>query len=544
MKVRSCLIACGLFVGLTSLGNAALVGSLRPVVQQNFQKLLKTKACPSCDLAGVVLNRIDLAGADLEGANLAGGKFFMTNLSGANLKNANLQGAALGGADLANADLRGANLTGAVLEGAYLKGALLDGRITEEPAEVNDELPDVSEEKYVEDVAKSKSMPYTQEAVVPVPPPEAVITPTQQVSDVATEAMPSFDQTGTKAVLKSKKIVPMADVSIPAAQPEQPVVASGQTAQADTTQMTGHSENTDPEKAVVEKDEKSTFWGAVTSLFSRDKKKDGQVAQKGGDTTVTETVKTPVRTGKDALPPDAGVMAMIEQIEGPARHPVAEKAKNATVEPAGRPGKPLLKTPAQASKALPAIKEDVAPSEPDPVPEKVTADVATPVKLADDHVNENKQITADQEEQISENVVTSPVSTVAAAGALIYGAATPQEAHARQQELIERLLDEDRCVECDLAGVDLSDKNLDEVDLERANLQGANLDDVDLSEANLKGVDFSGANLRNADLREADLYRAVFDGADLTGARLEGALVGSADFSAAKGVNLEGAVTE
>ncbi|PID72010.1 MAG: hypothetical protein CSB34_04035 [Desulfobulbus propionicus] len=117
----------------------------------------------------------------------------------------------------------------------------------------------------------------------------------------------------------------------------------------------------------------------------------------------------------------------------------------------------------------------------------------------------------------------------------VYTVETVDEAAAKQEEVIERLFDEDRCVECDLAGVDLSGKNLKEADLERAVFRGAKLSGVNFREANLKGVDFENADLRDADFREADLYRANFYGADLNGARFEEALLDSADFTGAKG---------
>ncbi|HHD63224.1 MAG TPA: pentapeptide repeat-containing protein [Desulfobulbaceae bacterium] len=120
---------------------------------------------------------------------------------------------------------------------------------------------------------------------------------------------------------------------------------------------------------------------------------------------------------------------------------------------------------------------------------------------------------------------------------LVYTVETPTQAAAKLQTLVEQLHDEDRCVECALAGVDLSGEGLKGADLERANLQGADLSEANLSGANLKGADLSGANLRSTDLSEADLYKANLSGADLTGADLSEALTDSADFTGAKGVS-------
>ncbi|HHL33528.1 MAG TPA: pentapeptide repeat-containing protein [Desulfobulbaceae bacterium] len=126
------------------------------------------------------------------------------------------------------------------------------------------------------------------------------------------------------------------------------------------------------------------------------------------------------------------------------------------------------------------------------------------------------------------------------AGPLLYTVETPAQAAAEKQALVDRLLDTDACVECDLAGVDLSGKRLKGVDLERANLAGADLSDTNLSEANLKGADLAGANLRGADLSEADLYKADLTDADLTGADLSEASTDSADFTGAQGVPVTG----
>ncbi len=125
-------------------------------------------------------------------------------------------------------------------------------------------------------------------------------------------------------------------------------------------------------------------------------------------------------------------------------------------------------------------------------------------------------------------------------GPVVIPAPPPVAAMAGKKALVEKLLDGNHCVECDLAGVDLAGRNLKGADLERADLQGADLRRVNLKEANLKGANLRGADLRDADLREADLYKADLSGADLAGARFEEALIDSADFTGAVGVNLEG----
>jgi len=101
--------------------------SLTPI-QRNVQQLLKTKSCPSCDLAGVDLRQNRLSKADLQGANLSGARLNLADLSGANLRQANLSRANLTGADLSYADLEGANLQGIQLDGARFQSTKIKGR--------------------------------------------------------------------------------------------------------------------------------------------------------------------------------------------------------------------------------------------------------------------------------------------------------------------------------------------------------------------------------------------------------------------------------
>ena len=86
---------------------AELLGSPYPEIQKNFNQLLATNACPSCDLSGAVMNHLNLSEADLQGANLTGAQLNFTCLTQANLRDADLHGAWLIGADLAGADLHG-----------------------------------------------------------------------------------------------------------------------------------------------------------------------------------------------------------------------------------------------------------------------------------------------------------------------------------------------------------------------------------------------------------------------------------------------------
>jgi uncharacterized protein YjbI with pentapeptide repeats len=112
---------------------------------------------------------------------------------------------------------------------------------------------------------------------------------------------------------------------------------------------------------------------------------------------------------------------------------------------------------------------------------------------------------------------------------------TPKEISGGKANNLKRLLDTKKCYQCDLSGIDLSDKNLGEADLEGANLTGSDLEKTDLGKAVLRGALLVGADLKKADLRGADLYRADLSGADLNEANMEGAKTDGAIFTGAIG---------
>ncbi len=89
-------------------------------VSQNIKRLLDTKECPRCNLAGADLSGTTLAGANLEGTNLEG-----TNLEGADLRKAYLIGADLNNANLYEANLGNSILMSSSLENSDLEGANL-----------------------------------------------------------------------------------------------------------------------------------------------------------------------------------------------------------------------------------------------------------------------------------------------------------------------------------------------------------------------------------------------------------------------------------
>lgn len=123
---------------------------------------------------------------------------------------------------------------------------------------------------------------------------------------------------------------------------------------------------------------------------------------------------------------------------------------------------------------------------------------------------------------------------------------------------LQTLLSSNKCVGCDLSGVDLSQKQLVNVDLQAANLIGANLARTNLTNANLGGANLTGANLTNAnftgavlqaaslvnvnftstnltrtDLSYANLVNTNFRSAILTNTDLAGANLALADFTGA-----------
>ena len=81
-------------------------------------------------------------------------------------------------------------------------------------------------------------------------------------------------------------------------------------------------------------------------------------------------------------------------------------------------------------------------------------------------------------------------------------------------------------VKYDLAGLDLSDADLQGAmfsvsNLRNANLRGANLDDVIAYATRFDNADLSGANLSGSDLLKSNFSGANIDGADFTDALLD-----------------------
>lgn len=210
--------------------------------------------------------------------------------------------------------------------------------------------------------------------------------------------------------------------------------------------------------------------------------------------------------------------------------PEKSKQLNAMGDAVVREERPAPAPPAPVAKEV--IRETPKEILPEERGERIVAAMAEPEKMSDNSP-ELEQIAGSESREVRET------GTPDAGGTNAVPADPVME---KKKQLVKKLLDDNRCVGCDLSGVDLSGKDLENADLERASLKGANLRKVDLEGANLKGADMSGADLRDADLRATDMYRASVSGADLTGAKLQGALIDLLNDADAVGLNVTGAV--
>jgi Pentapeptide repeats (8 copies)/Pentapeptide repeats (9 copies) len=94
-------------------------------------------------------------------------------------------------------------------------------------------------------------------------------------------------------------------------------------------------------------------------------------------------------------------------------------------------------------------------------------------------------------------------------------------AHAYSAADLKTLMTTNKCVGCDLSGVDLSSKKLANADLQAANLIGANLTSTNFANANLGGANLTGSNVSNTNftgaiLQAASLVNVNFANTNLT----------------------------
>lgn len=95
-------------------------------------------------------------------------------------------------------------------------------------------------------------------------------------------------------------------------------------------------------------------------------------------------------------------------------------------------------------------------------------------------------------------------------------------AGAFNQEHLDRLLETNACIFCNLENAPLGQKTLYGANLMKANLKGAYLEAANFDRANLEEADLQGANLKGATLRNANLKRANLKGASINNADFEG----------------------
>jgi len=94
-------------------------------VDKNVRTLIRTNACPGCDLSGADLFGADLSGADLTGAVLVEANLAGTDLTEATLNQANIAGADLTGSVLISSNLSGASMVQTIMGGADMTEAAL-----------------------------------------------------------------------------------------------------------------------------------------------------------------------------------------------------------------------------------------------------------------------------------------------------------------------------------------------------------------------------------------------------------------------------------
>jgi uncharacterized protein YjbI with pentapeptide repeats len=91
----------------------------------------------------------------------------------------------------------------------------------------------------------------------------------------------------------------------------------------------------------------------------------------------------------------------------------------------------------------------------------------------------------------------------------------------KRSESLQKVLTTKNCIDCDLRGANLSNRNLRGIDLSNANLSGANLTSADLENANLKNANLETARLSSSNLKKVNLSGANLENANLTNANLE-----------------------
>jgi uncharacterized protein YjbI with pentapeptide repeats len=233
-----------LFASTTTFGTARVAIAESVAAKENLEKLIVTRACRDCNLAGLNMNRLDLAGVDLQGADLSMSSFQLANLSGANLQGTILRGAQFGGTDLGNADLRGADLRGVKLDGAYLGGAKLDGKFVATQPYADLGIDGVEKQVYVDDPAKPKESPEAAKAVTikqrrdfEEPPPQLAEVPSKSAALPAVKPLEAPAVATMTAAPAEKRVKPFGQVEIPVEDKKQVSVPAGKDQPARTEKI-------------------------------------------------------------------------------------------------------------------------------------------------------------------------------------------------------------------------------------------------------------------------------------------------------------------
>ena len=554
------------------------------------------------DLRGADLEGANLAGAKLFLADLSGANLKNANLQGATLGGADLAKADLRGANLTGAVLEGAFLETAKIDGDFITRPHTDedefsgsGEKVYVPAEEQSkQVPythDVSVGKrqdlespppVIQSAESVNSQPAgSQNTATPSSKPTQSSEPpiTQEVTSKKmvpmadavvseSEIKPVQDETSVQDVpeqdntLESPKelpvIEPVAKVKVIEADAAEPVeAAAGNQAKeivvpekADSAFLSQAS-NDSPDKHEQGDSSKGEVQAAGKPSDGKEDIVTGSLTGAGGGQTVVMTETThPVK--HDVPPVQSQEEGVEEAVQAVSKSQVAAEdivtgsvaggaiAHDSEVAEVTEPVKVVAEID-------PSIPQEASLAEVTAVSAQQQA-TAPPVLPQDESVSDDKAGADQKEEGTLETgqAVSSMIAQIeeeaqqqpGEAAAPVYTVETPEQAAARQELIIEKLFDEQRCVGCDLSGMDLAGENFKEIDLERVNFEGCNLQGADFQEANLKGANFRGADLQNADFSEADIYRADFTNANLTGASFDEALMDSADFTGARGLVL------
>lgn len=375
-------------------------------------------------------------------------------------------------------------MRGTSLAGAYIAGILMDGELVKTTPYAQEEISQIEETVYVEDVAKSKTAPVNEELRIGA---------RRDFEETPPPLPPEVEkQAATRSEIESVEAV----------------VEKEQANQ--TTEGVGEMQvdQVAPEPKTAPSLQPVRLSSDVQDLSATEN--ETQVASNSSMGSEPAQVTTPAEQVNVPDGAEEEVVAVLEQ------SPKKQAASVVMDEPNPEAGGEAIVMEETEETPVP-VASPVVPGEAEPGSSQ--PEQAARVDGSDDKSESETTLVAMQEEGAPPDVQKSELEEPALVS------------ESPVQQNIEILLDENRCYGCNLEGADLSGRNLGEADLEGANLKGANLQGVDLEEANLKGSDLSGADLRHADLRRADLYKANLTKANLTDAKLEETLLDDADLT-------------